>query len=74
MNAIPMNLVLAEKDAARKIVANQEEAREKDYRERKKVCAELHKREIDFNPSALTKELKRLFEKSKASTTAPRPC
>lgn len=70
MNAIPMNLVLAEKEAAKKIAENQETDREKSYQERKKICEELHKKKINFNPSASLKELQKLVE-TKAKDTPP---
>ena len=78
MNAVPTNLILAEKEAARTIVASQEKEREKTYQERKTLCAELHKKKIKFYPSASLKELQKLLGKKgkepatqKPKTTAP---
>ena len=62
MNAVPTNPILAEKEAARTIVASQEKEREKTYQERKTLCAELHKKKIKFYPSASLKELQKLLQ------------
>ncbi len=61
MNHVPVNLLIAEAEAANQVAEKEMTEREKLYKERNDLCASLQEKGVSFNCTAPIKELKKLL-------------